>query len=197
VIDFCVGSLGRSLAAGVLALGLLGCAGGYRATRISGNLYRVECGESMDHCIRGADRVCHSRPYRLVTAGKTHLEYGGKGGYQTRSSLRELVVYCGQTPADGPPDAELIRETRADEKPHKKKASSKPKARRRASAKPSCTPGETQRCVGPAACEGGQSCKEDGSGFSACDCGAAPKSEPVDEATSGDPQVEGTADGAE
>jgi hypothetical protein len=34
-----------------------------------------------------------------------------------------------------------------------------------------CRPGETQRCVGPAACEGGQACLSDGSGFGTCDCG--------------------------
>jgi hypothetical protein len=34
-----------------------------------------------------------------------------------------------------------------------------------------CTPGETQSCFGPGACNGGQSCLLDGSGFSRCDCG--------------------------
>jgi hypothetical protein len=34
-----------------------------------------------------------------------------------------------------------------------------------------CRPGETQRCVGPGACEGGQACLADGSGFGICDCG--------------------------
>lgn len=34
-----------------------------------------------------------------------------------------------------------------------------------------CTPGETQECVGPGACRGGQACRADGSGFGACDCG--------------------------
>lgn len=34
-----------------------------------------------------------------------------------------------------------------------------------------CVPGVTQECVGPAACKGGQQCREDGSGFSDCDCG--------------------------
>jgi hypothetical protein len=36
-----------------------------------------------------------------------------------------------------------------------------------------CTPGSTQACVGPAACNGGQSCAFDGSGWSPCDCGSA------------------------
>ena len=34
-----------------------------------------------------------------------------------------------------------------------------------------CSPGETRQCVGPGACEGGQACEEDGSGFGPCDCG--------------------------
>lgn len=34
-----------------------------------------------------------------------------------------------------------------------------------------CAPGQTQECVGPGACAGGQSCLPDGSGFGPCDCG--------------------------
>jgi hypothetical protein len=37
-----------------------------------------------------------------------------------------------------------------------------------------CIKGSTQPCVGPGACKGGQSCLDDGSGFSACDCGTRP-----------------------
>jgi hypothetical protein len=46
-------------------------------------------------------------------------------------------------------------------------ASSKPAA----SAAGACVPGATQTCIGPAACNGGQSCLADGSGFGPCDCG--------------------------
>jgi hypothetical protein len=34
-----------------------------------------------------------------------------------------------------------------------------------------CSSGETQRCVGPGACEGGQECQADGMGWAKCDCG--------------------------
>jgi hypothetical protein len=46
-------------------------------------------------------------------------------------------------------------------------ASSKPAAGTGAA----CVPGATQTCIGPAACNGGQSCLADGSGFGPCDCG--------------------------
>jgi hypothetical protein len=36
-----------------------------------------------------------------------------------------------------------------------------------------CTPGETQACLGPGACDGAQICLSDGSGYGDCDCGAA------------------------
>ena len=36
-----------------------------------------------------------------------------------------------------------------------------------------CTPGETQSCFGPDACEGGRVCLEDGSAFGDCVCGSA------------------------
>jgi hypothetical protein len=38
-----------------------------------------------------------------------------------------------------------------------------------------CVPNETRECVGPAACKGGQSCLEDGSGYTECDCGKKKK----------------------
>lgn len=34
-----------------------------------------------------------------------------------------------------------------------------------------CVPGESQECVGPGACKGGQVCTPDGTGFGPCDCG--------------------------
>lgn len=39
-----------------------------------------------------------------------------------------------------------------------------------------CTPGATQACLGPGACQGAQACRDDASGFLPCDCGtpAAP-----------------------
>jgi hypothetical protein len=36
-----------------------------------------------------------------------------------------------------------------------------------------CTPGATQPCTGPGGCSGGQSCVDDGSKFSPCDCGSS------------------------
>ncbi len=36
-----------------------------------------------------------------------------------------------------------------------------------------CAPGETQVCVGPGSCSGGQSCLADGTGWSTCECGDA------------------------
>lgn len=44
-----------------------------------------------------------------------------------------------------------------------------------AGAAPLCTPGVSVACIGPGACQGGQVCNLDGSGFGACDCGEAGK----------------------
>jgi hypothetical protein len=35
-----------------------------------------------------------------------------------------------------------------------------------------CVPGESRACVGPGGCQGGQACKQDGTGYTGCDCGA-------------------------
>jgi hypothetical protein len=37
----------------------------------------------------------------------------------------------------------------------------------------SCVPGQSVACTGPGGCLGGQACNADGSGFGACECGAA------------------------
>lgn len=37
-----------------------------------------------------------------------------------------------------------------------------------------CTPGVTQACLGPGACQGVQACMSSGTGFGACDCGGNP-----------------------
>lgn len=36
-----------------------------------------------------------------------------------------------------------------------------------------CVPGETQHCLGPGACEGAQTCLEQGTGWGICDCGSS------------------------
>jgi hypothetical protein len=36
-----------------------------------------------------------------------------------------------------------------------------------------CTPGVTQKCLGPGRCEGAQACRADGEGWEQCDCGTS------------------------
>jgi len=43
----------------------------------------------------------------------------------------------------------------------------------------SCTPGASQACVGPAACQGGQQCLADGMSFGPCDCGGVAPAPPA------------------
>ena len=40
-------------------------------------------------------------------------------------------------------------------------------------ARPACTPGQTQACLGPSSCSGAQFCLGSGAAYSACDCGGA------------------------
>lgn len=49
-----------------------------------------------------------------------------------------------------------------------------------------CVPGTTQECYGPGACKGGQSCLDDGSGFSDCDCGPSDEDAGADAASDAD-----------
>ena len=40
-----------------------------------------------------------------------------------------------------------------------------------------CTPGESQGCVGPGGCQGGQACLADGTGYGECNCGGSPRTD--------------------
>lgn len=44
-----------------------------------------------------------------------------------------------------------------------------------------CVPGQSVACIGPAGCEGGQVCRDDGAGFEACECEAGDAGADADE----------------
>jgi hypothetical protein len=139
-----------------------GCGAGQTAKRLEDGSWRTQCVDHVDRCVREAERICGKRGYRVLGGHKETKLYGGETGYQTGADLHSLEFRCGD-------EAEPERAA----EPTKPAAIIKKKT---STTKAVCTPGATQRCVGPAACEGGQSCNAEGTGFLPCDCGepAAP-----------------------
>ena len=130
--------------------------------------WRVECIDQVDRCVRQASRVCGERDYEIVGGGKKTKVYGGSTGVQTASEVHTLFVHCAGAPerSSAPPEGAEPKAMADAETP----APAAPREHEKPAA-PVCAPGSTQRCVGPGACQGGQSCKGDGSGFLPCDCG--------------------------
>lgn len=77
---------------------------------------------------------------------------------------------------DGEPSltCELVNQRGAEATPKTPAASSATPPAASSAAPPAgrvCIPGQTQECVGPGACRGGQVCVPDGTAFGPCDCG--------------------------
>lgn len=173
------------------ALLLLGCASS-QATRLGADGFRIECTEKMSSCANRADTLCGDRGYTVVGGGTRSSMLGGKTGYQAKSRATELIVRCGE-PTEDELAAQDALASRPAAKPARVDGEAAPPAAVPAPPTPAasapvapparpvaaCVPGSTQKCIGPGACEGGQACSSDGSGFGACDCGQPAASAPA------------------
>ncbi len=161
----------------LLALLLLSACSGAQVKQRADGTYAVECG-SQKACLDRAARICQPGGYTLVGAQSNKKRYGVPGN-EKMIGKDEMYIRCDKDRPFDAPDSQTgtwqLKHSDAD-------ASSAPPAATAAPAnvpKAVCRPGETQRCVGPGACDGGQSCLTDGSGFGSCDCGSAtPKPAP-------------------
>jgi len=140
--------------------GVVACGARNAAEPLKDGSWRVQCEDQVEKCVREAQRVCGNDEYHVISGKKEEKLYGGDTGYQTGVELHSLEFRCGSDPAVW----KLERE--AESAPAKAPAAPPPKQQKL------CTPGSTQRCVGAAACEGGQSCNAEGTAFLPCDCGA-------------------------
>ena len=148
---------------GLLALSACSAASKSGVREVGDGTWEVECG-SLGNCAEQAERACRSRGYDII-GGYDHSELYGHEAGESQVAVRksQLVVVCRAANGDSrvPPSSVLP----APLPP--------PAASPAAAAKLHCTPGATQRCVGKGACDGGQSCLPDGSGFGACECAEA------------------------
>lgn len=154
------------------AIGFCGCSGAQVKQRPDGT-YAIQCSDHKS-CLDRADRLCGAQGY-VVVGGQSNKKLYGVPGNEKFIGKDELFIRCNKDrPLDMPhPEAGNWRlEHRASEGNSSPSGSSADRAAATGTAPLRvCRPGETQRCIGKAACVGGQSCLADGSGFGVCDCG--------------------------
>jgi hypothetical protein len=146
-----------------LTLVLFAC-GTTRAQRRVDGSYLIDC-KSQNSCLDRATKVCGESGYDII-GGRHNQKVYGVPGNQKVVGKDQLYIRCrSDSMLDTPdPAAGSWKLERSD-------AGQPRAAHSERNTATVCRPGETQRCVGAGACEGGQACKQDGSGFEACDCG--------------------------
>jgi hypothetical protein len=149
----------------LLALALAGCGTTRTQRRVDGS-YTIDC-KSQKSCLDRAAKLCGDKGYDII-GGRHDQKLYGVPGNQKLVGKDQLYVRCrSDVMLDAPdPAAGSWKLERSDAGPP-------PASHNNSRPSPGvCRPGETQRCVGPGACEGGQACKPDSSGYGPCDCGS-------------------------
>ncbi len=157
-------------------------------TRGADGVLRLECARGMKDCVAQAEKYCNVQDNEagyVVLGGASHKVIMGakEGQYRTAAETAELEVRCGNEPLE----EDYKEGTSTFELPPRTDEAVVPSdlpSQETAPVASLCTKGATQACVGPGACQGGQVCLEDGSGFGPCDCGEDSKAE-TKELTSG------------
>jgi len=160
-------------------IGFIGCAGPeFKQQRLQDGSLQVECGLAMDECVRRAQDLCNNQRFRILD-GTSETRVSDAPPFERASRTSRLHLKCTNDGAE--PLLSLDRPAAVSAAPP---------------ATPVCTTGETRACVGPGACQGGQSCLPDRKGFSACDCGPAPARAPVPSETNVPPPSGSSPGGA-
>lgn len=146
----------------------LACAHSTTVEKIEYGTYRISCSDApLDRCLAdAANNACDRGPYYLVR-GISNINNRGPVELPDVVHSSQAIVKCGPKSGLGEDGSAFMAGAPAP-------SVSAPTAAPAAATKPAiCAPGSTQPCTGSAACKGGQSCKEDGSGYTPCDCGNA------------------------
>ncbi len=162
--------LGKRAGLSLLSISLLPALGCTRveAARAPDGAYVLSCERGMSACVNQAAKICGDDGYTILGGvSSNHLLGGSSSSYRAVAESAELSVRCGiEVPEKNREGIyELPERTDDPVPPTSEPASKVPPAPR------VCTPGATQKCVGSGACDGGQICVADGSGFGSCDCG--------------------------
>jgi hypothetical protein len=124
--------------------------------------HELTCRSHLSTCLVAIQETCAEAGYDVVSASEERKR-AGPATIETETVRSQATVRCRTTPAIFGGDSA---------KPEAPRPA--PSAPVSAPPPPVCQPGTTQVCVGTGACQGGQQCLRDGSGFGECDCGPPP-----------------------
>lgn len=160
-----------------------------KTARAPDGAYSLTCERGMSACVDQAAKLCGDAGYTILDGvSSTHLLGGSSSSYRAAAESASLSVRCGL------------------DKPEKNREGIYRLPEREDEAEPapvltpnrSCTPGTTQKCVGPGACEGGQVCAADASGFGVCDCGdRSSDTSPAEASSTAPPRLGADGSGAQ
>jgi hypothetical protein len=183
-----------SLLASLLAFTSLlgGCAStNANISNLGDGVFEIRCkGTTLVNCLQQVERVCKGSEYDVLRAQDQRKRFGGDSSSVVEERASIAKVRCAATGRplldfykDDEPEEpirpwKLERRSPEVERPPLAPVVTAPPAAAPSTAdapKGACVPGSTQACVGPGACNGGQSCLADGSGYAPCDCGGGSK----------------------
>ena len=175
-----------------------------KVTRAPDGILRLECARGMKDCVAQAEKHCavvdKEGGYEILSGKSKKIMMGAKNGqYRTAAEVAELEVRCGQTPAEEESQSQSVVGTfklppRADDEVPPADLPATSAARAPVSSGSVCTKGSTQACIGPGACQGGQVCLPDGSGYGPCDCGSERNTAPPSSSAPSAPHINGQQD---
>ncbi len=148
-----------------MLLGPLACSPSTTVEKLEYGTYRISCTDApLDRCLaNAANNACDRGPYYVVR-GISNINNRGPSELPDTAHSSQAIIKCGPQSGLGEDGKAFMSAAAPSAVAPASTASAKP---------PVCAPGSTQPCTGTAACKGGQSCREDGSGYSPCDCGIA------------------------
>lgn len=168
----------------VLLSTTLGCTK-TRVTPGPDGILRLDCARGMKDCVAQAEKYCNVQKkdggYVIMNGTSRKVLMGSENSqYRTAAEVAQLEVKCGSESlpiaASGegrgyPEPYKLPPRTDVDPALDAPPAAEPVPVPAPVAASAACTKGSTQACVGPGACQGGQVCLADGSGYGPCDCG--------------------------
>jgi hypothetical protein len=140
-----------------------------QSQRLKDGSYQFTCELSMDECIRRVQSQCKHERFRIIE-GSSETRLRDAPPFERAYHTSRVHLVCTDAGAD------VLTGVKDD-------TTSQPQAS-------SCSKGETRACVGPGACQGGQACLPDRSGFGSCDCGPAQTEAAAPAATTSSPATE-------
>jgi hypothetical protein len=124
------------------------------------------CELPMEECVRAAQQSCRYQRFRILE-GTSETRVRDVAPFEQTYHTSRLRIMCSNDGGEPLLSLDAAKPTGTAQP-----GASETKAQ-------ACSTGETRACIGSGACQGGQACLPDRSGFGPCDCGPTPPAPPA------------------